>query len=437
MADRPDIDALLISALYGELTPAEETRLAAHLDSHPADRSLLADLTHARNVVRESRILQVQFEPPQAVSALLLQEAARRAPKASSEEREGWFARFVRSFAAHPAMAAAAMLVVVIGVATFVTRRKGDHFAESTAPATTAMNESRDRAEGGAPGAQPAPEIANDRGVAAGSGAGSAMTEQYPVDLYAADKADGKMDEAAAAENQLRAVDKEAKPEPRQEAEKVAKNYGGTKGGVEVRSAAPQPKELDEAPRKKSAGQAFADEESVALDGNSFKDSSGTATIARRDIGGTGAGAAAPRPTTTASPPPPPPASPPAAVAAGPRGGADAPAADDARVADPALAWAREQHQSVVAQVRAGNCKNAASLAVTLSTRAPSYYSQNVATDRQVKECLAYINTEVTRDAELRASRERAKRTEAGSKRAADQPSKPAAKSGAATETTK
>ena len=101
-------------------------------------------------------------------------------------------------------------------------------------------------------------------------------------------------------------------------------------------------------------------------------------------------------------------------------------------MADSALAWAREQHQSVVAQVRAGNCKNAATLAVSLSNRAPSYYSQNVATDRQVKECLAYINTEVTRDAELRAQRERAKRSETTTKRAADQPSKPATKAPAA-----
>ena len=70
------------------------------------------------------------------------------------------------------------------------------------------------------------------------------MTEQYPVDLYAAD---GKMrDEAFESERQ--ALRKEAKPEPRQDAEPadkaVAKNFGGTKGGVEVRSASPQPKEL-------------------------------------------------------------------------------------------------------------------------------------------------------------------------------------------------
>ena len=37
MVDRQDIDALLISALYGELTPADEARLTMHLESHPAD----------------------------------------------------------------------------------------------------------------------------------------------------------------------------------------------------------------------------------------------------------------------------------------------------------------------------------------------------------------------------------------------------------------
>ena len=32
MVDAQDIDALLIGALYGELTPADEARLVAHLE---------------------------------------------------------------------------------------------------------------------------------------------------------------------------------------------------------------------------------------------------------------------------------------------------------------------------------------------------------------------------------------------------------------------
>src|SRR5687768_13725280 len=105
MVDRQDIDALLIGSLYGELSSAEEARLTAHLESHPADRTALANLTHAREVVRESRILQHQFEPPQSISALLMQEAARRAPK--PREEASWFQRFMRPFMTHPAMAAA------------------------------------------------------------------------------------------------------------------------------------------------------------------------------------------------------------------------------------------------------------------------------------------------------------------------------------------
>src|SRR6185295_15230565 len=106
--DRQDIDALLIGALYGELTPADEARLAAHLESHPADRTALDGLARTRAAVRESRILAFQFEPPHAVSALLMQEASRRAPRVPDFEGASWFQRFLRSFAAHPAMAAAA-----------------------------------------------------------------------------------------------------------------------------------------------------------------------------------------------------------------------------------------------------------------------------------------------------------------------------------------
>jgi anti-sigma factor RsiW len=121
MVDRTDIDALLISALYGELTPADEARLTAHLESHPADRTALADLTQTRAAVRDSRILAVQLDPPPSVSTLLLREAARRAPR--PREEAGWFLRFTRSFMAHPAMAAAAMLVFVVGVAGTIYAR--------------------------------------------------------------------------------------------------------------------------------------------------------------------------------------------------------------------------------------------------------------------------------------------------------------------------
>lgn len=198
MPDRIDIDALLIGALYGELTPADEALLAAHLESHPVDRTALDDLARTRAAVRQSRLLAVQVEPPHAISALLLQEASRRAPRPDprSGETQGWFQRFVRSFMAHPAMAAAAMLVLVISVAgTFYLRGTGQ-FAESAPPqiAMRAPDGVAATAQGTAapPGTvapagpatpvapAPEPEVAAAGRAAAGSGTGSTG---YGVDL--------------------------------------------------------------------------------------------------------------------------------------------------------------------------------------------------------------------------------------------------------------
>src|SRR5688572_19769481 len=143
--DRQDIDALLVGALYGELTPADEARLTAHLESHPQDRGALDDLKSARAKVRESRIFELQAEPPQHISALLLQEAHRRAPKNAmavdaGEQKDSWFWRFARSFMLHPAMAAAAMLVVVLGVSVVIYNNKGADFAKREAPAAETVN---------------------------------------------------------------------------------------------------------------------------------------------------------------------------------------------------------------------------------------------------------------------------------------------------------
>src|SRR5262249_36917354 len=108
----------------------------AHLDSHPGDRSAFESLKVTRATVRESRIFEALLDPPQAVSALLLQEAHRRAPKrvVADDQKESWFARFVSPFMRHPAMAAAAMLVVVVSVAGTLYLRKGTEPAEQTAP---------------------------------------------------------------------------------------------------------------------------------------------------------------------------------------------------------------------------------------------------------------------------------------------------------------
>jgi hypothetical protein len=243
--DRQDIDALLVGALYGELTPADEARLTAHLESHPADRGALDDLKSARAKVLESRIFALQVEPPQHISALLLQEAHRRAPKKvvadDGERKDSWFWRFARSFALHPAMAAAAMLVVVLGVSAVVYKNKGADFAqrEVSAPAATQSNES---ANNTAPTTIP-PALAGDQGAAAGS---AAPSEAYHAGL--AEEQDLQNDPSLAEGTVGNANNESASQRWRDSNSKdtdgkvaaPAKNKG-----IVVTTEQPQPKDLD------------------------------------------------------------------------------------------------------------------------------------------------------------------------------------------------
>jgi hypothetical protein len=440
MLDRQDIDALLIGALYGELTPADEARLSAHLDSHPTDRGALDDLKSARAAVRESRIFDLQLDPPQSVSALLLQEAHRRAPKrvaaTTGDEKESWFYRFTRSFMAHPGYAAAAMLVLVFGVAGLLYVKKGDDgFAEKQVSAPSAVQtEAQDNLAQNA-----APEA-----IAAGSAApdpGARPLADQPADHDAADGKSGytvQLDEKAAERGRRDSVDSFASKDraeqqlakPKQQAEATKKK---APAGMVVTTPQPQPKELD-APRAKTATIAkgstgskgdFAgadDAEGLSLGGAA---SAGPATGA---VPGGGAGAAGPRTPSRAAPaqsqpsPPPPPPSPVATTTAKPSVSKEAekPADAKAEAAPPKnstlIAWAKAEHNRTIALANKGDCNAAAKLAVTVQNRAPDYYTQFMATDRALKKCQAYIAQE--RDAEA----EKAAKTRAQKRVNADEP---------------
>jgi hypothetical protein len=227
--DRQDIDALLVGALYGELTPADEARLAAHLEAHPADRGALDDLKSARAKVRESRIFEDAgssggvIEPPQHISALLLQEAHRRAPKRAvateGEQRDSWFFRVTRMFLAHPAMAAAAMLVLVIGVAGTLYSKKGASFGERTAPSMQSENTA------GPSGA--------DQPVAQGSAAYAAQLAD-PSDLAEGTAAE-RWDNEAEKKEDAPAIVANAKPKAEPSRRRAE--------GIEVSTEQQQPKE--------------------------------------------------------------------------------------------------------------------------------------------------------------------------------------------------
>jgi hypothetical protein len=478
MVDRMDIDALLIGSLYGELTPADEARLHAHLESHPADRTVLSDLTRARQAVRESRIFELQLEPPQAVSALLLQEAARRAPRvakpAPERDEPSWFQRFVRAFVAHPALAAACTVVVVIGVATMLYVRNGAQFAEP---------EVEPRSMPVSPPANAAAETAPAQQVAQPPPTVEGAKDEFKVGLgdQQADPHSGAATTEPAPEPAAKnARPADTKPTPTATAKSEDKTERAKKRDyIEVDRPSPTPKELGEGykaklamekeaqrrlaeervdTRKGKAAAPPADPAPQPAAGRTSSSAPGPSSGATTGAGGGAAGnsasgsaspglsagsATTPAPGTAnnrgdnnntkdvrrqpatpapqapaASPPPPPPPSD-ATVARDraaekPDTKADKPAED--------ITWARAEHDRVIASVKANKCMDAANRALAIESRTPAYYAQNVANDRAIKSCVSYITAERSRriDAEKKASR--AKATE----RRADEPAKPA-----------
>ena len=373
MVDRQDIDALLISALYGELTPADEARLQSHLDSHPADKTALADLTFARNAVRESRILTVQLDPPQSVSALLLQEAARCAPVAKSEPKQPpWFQRFVQSFAAHPAMAAAAMLVLVLGVAGMVYLR-GDSYVE--------------------------PHVASESTVAPVQPAHLSQEPETAVDRDSKQLMDKAGSAYEATFNGRENADDAREPAKHKQAGERAKRATYIASDP---APQPQPQDLDERQSKIEA------KEPLASGGKDAVVDSQRPRAETRNAPG----------IVEPSPPPPAPSRqapsvPTATVSRGAAGN------DETVEIDAEETWAKEIHTKVVAAVRAKNCKDATALAVSLSTRAPGYYNSHVENDRALKDCATYINAEHERQLE------RVQRVRATQRRAEEPAAKP------------
>jgi anti-sigma factor RsiW len=382
MADRTDIDALLISALYGELTPADEARLTAHLESHPADRTALADLTRTRDAIRESRVFAGQLEPPQSVSARLLQEAARLSPRPSARETEGWFFRLTRAFMAHPALAVAAMLVLTVSVAgTLYVRHGGDHLAEMTRPSAPAVQATFVPA---APPAAPIAEPAAPRATPAAEGQGSGS---YRVALDEASKEGATERQQAASPGETNKVYKDTLGN---ESDGFAQTKSlkpmrksPSKSGIEVRSREPAPKDFDDS--------------EVAR---------GEINDKKRDVTDRVAASGASAPSAVVATPP--------AVTSGRSVADNAPAQPPAKPsalasADPArgndgannqslVAWVRKQHDLVVSLVKSSNCRDAANAALEIYSRAPAYYDANVTTDRAVKPCLAYLNNERDRE---------------------------------------
>ncbi|HLL23066.1 MAG TPA: hypothetical protein VK427_13090 [Kofleriaceae bacterium] len=423
MVERQDIDALLIGSLYGELSSAEEARLAAHLESHPADRAALAGLTRAREAVRESRILQHHYEPSQSIYALLVQEAARRAPK--PREELSWLQRFMRSFVAHPAMAAAAMLVLIIGVAGTVYLKKGDQFAYQT----------KEPVHAGAP--EPSsPTLADESsGLPSGDLQGRAAAgsgQNFEVGLR---ERDNNANVDTSTEQRVPPADRPtaglaSEPSRKRElAKDKAVPTRATLAPDEPATTAAPPPSAAPAPTTREAAKSSRrdgylevttpDREPKDLDAPTKDRAKDGMDSGVDSVGASGAPATESRPSDAKS----------RATGTVAKGNAVPPSAPtvapdsekkDALKVDPELAWAKEQHGRVIAAVKAGSCKSAASIAVQISNRVPAYYTSNVENDRTLKQCMQYIADQRERDAE------RSQRAKSTQQRASDDAPAPA-----------
>jgi hypothetical protein len=114
-----DIDELLMDFLYQELDAEKTEAFRSHVDSCARCGQEIASLSRTRQALQALP----EAEPSPAVTARLLHEAGKRAVRAESGGLLGWLHRLIGPVVAHPAWAAAASLILVAGVAGFLSLR--------------------------------------------------------------------------------------------------------------------------------------------------------------------------------------------------------------------------------------------------------------------------------------------------------------------------
>ena len=407
MLDRQDIDALLMGALYGELSPDESTRLDEHLSAHPQDKIVLDGLSRARQAVKDSLILSAQAEPPAAVSALLMQEAARRAP-APREQRAGWFAKLVAAMR-HPAVAAVTVVVLIAAVGGTIYLKNGgravvDHEvaskqeAQAQQPTTPATTAAATPAAGSGSAA-----IADEGGAIAESDNGSG----YSADLQTNDGHAGTGDKVAAPTGTEHKRPQKGKDyiEVRTHGPTVkdpdtgesvdTENGKLAKNADEKPTAPPPPPAEPDRDRSKAGAKTTTTvivpgddraDTSMGLSGDLDTNSGYGTTTGSTGSANAGAGAAPQY----------------SSAAGATSGGGTTPP-------DPNAA-AKGLHTRLTGLVKANKCPEATKVALDLYARYPDYYNQFVANDRKVKACKPYIDNA------------RRKKNDAAKKAAKDQP---------------
>jgi hypothetical protein len=381
MADRQDIDALLVSALYGELDSAESQRLEAHLASHPQDRAALEAMTHTRGRAREGLAALSSAEPQPAIHALLMQEAARRAParKAGGSAGSGlwaWLQGAMRPMMAHPALAAAAAFVLFVGVAgAFLLRGPGNRMYEASAPPPAAETIAIAPAE-----PQPAPAAATAPSPQAAPPADSYEAQLAP-DVAVGDRA------VVASAPRPAATSKDTRLERSQTARKpdgIAKQALALEADDADRAGA-------DAPARRRADARYLEVTTPEPELKTEEDTAaarGAVTQSESAANAEGHRQAPPAPAA-------------AAGNAGPQTPRDY--AGDAELAEKRTEWARFKHQELRAAVKRNDCKRAASLFDEIATRDRDYYSASIATDKTLTQCRGALDVARKKNAPRRA----------------------------------
>jgi hypothetical protein len=418
------MDELMMDWLYDELDPSSSARASEHVDGCARCSAEVGALRRTRAAFRDLS----DVEPPPAVSAILLHEAALRSPAAAAaappratDSPPIWIRLrdWLRPLALHPAATAMATLFLVAGVAGALYVRRGWNIG-SPMPVPAASDGSANvRRSAAATPAAAAPEPPSpgapqneEKNVAATGASEGQIEAENPVE-NAADRPAHRSDAPAAgllegdAEAQLRAAtgakDAGKKVARRKQSadEKMkapADDLGGDKGvadGDQVVQRGLDPARPEGAPAEVQGGVGGAASASTASPSPSIaSDDRGRLSRAKKT-----------------SPPPDPKAKPDSAARA---------------LSREERGWLDLQEQKLAALARDKRCRAAAAIANDILDRNPDFYARRVRDSKLVAPCRTYVNGEQRRRAAVRAKSAPAAASKAGAEPAQKVPAAPA-----------
>jgi hypothetical protein len=396
-----EIDELMMDWLYQELEPSRSQAVEAHVGGCARCTAEVGSLRHTRDVFRDLSI----EEPPASVSAILLHEAARRAPAVAPRgEAVGFWDRLRAWFQplfAHPAAAAVATLVLVAGVAGALYVRRGSDMSESGRPvASSAPEPARPEEAARAPGtagsatvtATPTPAPIEQQQAAAAPPAPEASYDA-PADGYAA----GLLDEKT--QGDLHRGDMKGEASDRRLAKNAerAEDEGRKELALDLAPAKPAPAKKAAKPSPKSSTTSRANVANAVSAADPLV--SGVEPGGMRGGGSVGGKADAPRM--------PPPQATPSASTRKPMTADDADSFRPYRDRKPPTAeelkWLGGQQAKLSSAVKAKRCVEAAKIANDILDRNPDYYVQQVSGRKTAQPCQMAVATEASRRARARS----------------------------------